>query len=600
MRSVPFLLALLLVGASALALGADTPAAALFFSAALMALAAAIVFFYRRVVGGLALSGLLGTGVLFAIGLGKGWAAAGAGEYASLLAAFGVFAIAQIAGRDGRMAATLWQATIVLGVVIAGAAFIDFIIDPDFFWGVIERPYGGNRFSTPFLSANTAATFYGLIAILSLAELIRAFRRFEPGGRGAVEALSKAGVVPLAGLLLSLTCVFLTASRAGATVLAGALLVLTFWELFRGVSGKRGIDLRSASLGLAIVALLAVVFAVSGGLYADRFEGVFERENARAITFAAHYDAVALAPWLGHGLGGFVFINALIADAENARAIMSQGAVHNIALQWLLQGGLIGFGFVAAISGAWLLMMRRGLIRRNRQTGYIRAAIIGAVFVTAHGMVDYALEIPAFLFLFAWVCGLGAGVATGGSRTLGPSGGPTVSRAITLIAVICLLTGAGLSARAFTDRASTIAIAGLDAQTFRTSFGAADDLTGSPVRLEAIGDRALRLDPPAADLAAQAFARAAEAEPRDGVLEAKYAYARYVALGFLAPDAAAALSRSYYRLPYGDRAFAAWRLDFLETLGPALPASLREAAIREARAWGQDRRIQRMTGAQQP
>lgn len=594
-RSAPFLVFLVLIGAAALAIGADTPAAALFFAGSISGLSALILLFYRRPIGGLALLALTGAGGLFAVGLAKGWASTGAGEYAVLAAAFGLFAAAQIAGRDGRTLETLWQASVALGCVLAGASFVDFIIDPAYFWGIVERPYGGNRFSTPFLSANTAATFYGLIAIMSLAELIRVVRRFEPGARGAVEGLSKSGALPVVGLLLSLTCVFLTASRGGATFLAGALLLLASWELFRGVSGGRRLDLKSAGVGLFSVALVALAFAVSGDLYADRIVESGGQDTARAAMFEAYWEALWLAPMLGHGLGGFVFVSALIADADNAPLIMFQGAAHNVAFQWLLQGGVVGLVFVITVSGAWLLMMRRGLARRSRQTGYMRAAVVAALFVAAHGMVDYALEIPAFLFLFAWVCGLSAGVATGGSRTIGIRAGAKALRATTLATAGLLAIAAALSFWTFADRASAISIAGLEDDSFQTLFTDENALSGSAVRLEAIGDRAVRLDPPSARLASVAFARAVEREPRDGVLEAKRAYALYLDAGRLTPEAAAALTRSYFRTPYGTRDFASWRLDFLEAIWPSLPVSLREAAIREARAYGQTGRIERLT-----
>ena len=594
-RSAPFIALIFMIGAAALAIGADTPAAALFFAAVLCGLAAVVFVAYRGGIGGLALSGLVGGTALVIPALLNGWLSTGAGEYATLIAAVGVFGVAQIAGRDGRRVEILWQTTILIGALIAAAAFVDFIIDPRSFWGLMDRPYGGDRFSTPFLSANTAATFYGLIAILSAADLIRVIRRFEPGGRSAFEALSKSGVIPIAGLLLSLTCVFLTASRGGATFLAGALLVLAVWELFRGVSGERKIDWRAASAGLGAVGLIALVFVVSGDLYADRIAERGGQDSARAIIFAAYWEAVPLAPVFGHGLGGFFFVSAFIAEADNARTIMYQGAAHNVAFQWLLQGGVAGLGLVVATSAAWLLLMRRGLQRRNRQTGYIRASVIAALFVAAHGMVDYALEIPGFLFAFAWVCGLGAGVATGGTRILGPGFGPQASRITTLSVAAILVTASGLSFWAFTDRASAISIANLDNARFTELFAESDRLSGSAVRLEAIGDRALRLDPTAPELAREAFSRAVAKEPRDGVLEAKLAYAVYLENGRLTPEAAAALSRSYYRMPYGTREFAAWRLDFLEAIWPALPDRLREAALREARVYGPRARIERLT-----
>jgi len=595
-RAAPFFLLLLLIGLAALALGADTPAAALLFAAVFAAFTAIILMFTRGVVGGLALAGLTGSSLLFGVAVLNNWISTGAGEYAVLVSTFGVFATAQVASRDGRSIETLWRATIVIGSLLAGASFIDFIIDPEMFWGVFERPYGGNRFSTPFLSANTAATFYGVIAILSLTELIQVGRRFGRGGRVEIEALSKSLIIPVVGLLLSLTCVFLTASRAGITLLAGAMLLLTLWQLLRDAKARRRLNLKVAGISVAVVFLISVVFAISGGIYADRMSSAVG-DDGRVVIFAAYLDAIGLAPVFGNGLGGFTYINSLIADAQNARTIMGQGAAHNVALQWLLQGGIVGLAFILAIGFSWIRIMGRGLVRRSRHTAYIRATIITALFVCAHGMFDYALEIPAFLFLFAWICGLGAGVATGGSRTLGPGRWFGVSRATNFAAAAILVMASGLSFWAFADRISVRQIITMDAEKFRSRFTSEVDLSGSPARLAAIGDRALRLETPEAGLAARAFSLASEAEPRDGVLQVRFAVARIAELGMITPDAVAALSRSYTVMPYAPSELVDWRLDIVEGAWRYMPPLIQDAAIREARAYGQTARIERYTAA---
>ena len=276
---------------------------------------------------------------------------------------------------------------------------------------------------------------------------------------------------------------------------------------------------------------------------------------------------------------------------------MAQGSAHNIALQWLLQGGVVGLALVLVMSLGWLRIMRQGLIRRGRQTGYIRAVVIVALFVVAHGMFDYALEIPAFLFLFAWVCGIGAGVATGGSRTLGIWSGIHASRTVKFLSVAILLIASALSFGASSDRVSARLIIAMEADQFRSEFDSEVDLTGSPARLASIGDRALRLEPPNASLAASAFSLAMHAEPRDGVLQLRFAIARIAETGTISPDSVAALTRSYMVMPYAPREYVNWRLDVVEGAWPFLPPLIREAAIREARAYSQTDRIERLSAA---
>lgn len=400
-RAAGFLGVLALIMAAVLTFGADAPSAALFSSGLLAGACALICALYRGPIGGFSLAGLAGAAVLFLVGVFNGWASSGADDYAALAAAFGVFAAAQIAARNNQTAEILWRATILVGGIIAFAAFLDFMIDPRSYFGLTESD-GGQRLSFPFLSANNSATFFGVIALMAVADLVRVMRRFEPSRRGAVESFARGAVFPAAAILLALTCVFLTASRAGATLLAASILILTVWELLRGVTGGRRLNLTTSGAGLAIVAVLGAVFIVSGDLYADRMALTDGLDSTRQIAFAAYWEAFPLAPIFGHGLGGFPYVSALIADAENARPVMLAGAAHNVVLQWLLQGGIVGVVYIVALALGWGLLMRKGLMRRNRLTGLMRASIIIGVFVVAHGMVDFALEIQAFVFLFAW------------------------------------------------------------------------------------------------------------------------------------------------------------------------------------------------------
>lgn len=576
------------IALAALALGADQPVAALVFSALFSLIAALALVLPGARISGLGAAWLAGGAVLYLIGLVKGWASTGAAEYAALMAGGGVFLVSRDAALKPERAERLLTLIIGLGALLGLASFVDFFHDPSTLFG-LERRYHVSRLSAPFLSANTAATFYGMIGLLALAAVSRAIKR---GGRADKRIQRLA--LPAAALLICASCLFLTGSRAGISLfMISALLLIGWdraaaWRARLGRSEDAAPDLRKPALWRtlagpgALLILGVVVFGVSGGLYADRLtqDGLFVGDDARGAMFARYLEGIWLYPVLGSGLGGFEFINDFLAQAGDARTMTSQNAAHNLAFQWILQTGFTGALAALTLTIVLLLRIRKGLSRRRSQTLILRAVLIIALFVFAHGMVDYALEIPATFWMFALILGLGAGVTEGGS-----SGAKRTSAAMPIrIGVIALLTlSSGLSLYAGLDRLSVRTLTAMNDASFLALAGEERALSGSPARLEAIGDRALRLQQPDLALARSAFLESLSREPRNGKLWAKLAYANYALIPVMAGETEAALRQSYYLMPYADADFRRWRLAFMVQTWPGLPEDLRAMAEREAR-----------------
>ena len=579
---------LAVIALAALTLGADQPMAALMFSTLLCALAALALALPGARVSALGALWLLGGAALYVIGLVKGWASTGAAEYASLMAGAGVFMVARQAALKADRAEWLITLILSMGILLGFVGFVDFFLDPTTLFG-LERAYHLDRLSAPFLSANTAATFYGLIGLLALASLLRALKR---GGR--VDARIQRLSLPATALLVCASCLFLSGSRAGISLFMLSALLLVAWD--RGATWRARLDQPEspahsrAGQGLwrtlagpgALLILGLVVYGVSGGLYADRLAqgGILVGDDARGTMFTRYLQGIWLYPGLGSGLGSFAYINDFLAQADDAHLITSQNAAHNIAFQWLFQTGFIGALGALALMTALLLDIRKGLARRRSQTLILRAVLVVAAFVLAHGMVDYALEIPAVFWLFALVLGLGVGVAAGGTSGRQRSSAPGWLK----IGVIgTLLLSAGLSLYAGLDRYSANSLAQMTDARFVAFSTRTKTLSGSPARLEAIGDRALRLGQPDLALARAAFLMSLDKEPRSGKVWAKLAYANYAIIPVMAGETETALRQSYYLLPYGDDEFRSWRLAFVAQSWNGLPEDLKSVAEREAR-----------------
>lgn len=421
----PFGLMLLVLVAASLFFGADTPLAIYLFSAALMFIGAATVALSPRstvtppmmiaagfLIGFLVLDILTGTII------------GGLPGYAGLAAAAAIFITARTVALTSDNVAPAWAWLTLAFLLLAGWAFFDFIINPDTIHGR-PRPYHLGRLSAAFLSANTAATLFGTGMLVAMTGLLKAVQRtgtFHP--IDLVEGLFRHGTFSLVSFLFCAVCLVLTASRAGIAFALVCLVILVFWQ----IAALRRSQARSPGAaggglpwliagGAAFISLAAItVFAMSGDMAAERYAELGQDSNMRAVMFTTYWQASMAHPLLGTGFDSFAEVNARVMSADNAALLAGQGAAHNVFLQWLLQKGWLGtlamFGTVAVIY--WKIW--RGLALRRRHTLYLRGVLMIALFVSLHSMVDYAVEIPGFMWWFALLLGLGAGIAAGGSR----------------------------------------------------------------------------------------------------------------------------------------------------------------------------------------
>ena len=574
----PWAVAPLIAFAAAWAsLGADIGGAAYPYAGLLLG-AAGVAAARGRIRLGAAGWGVLALfGVYLLTGLARGWLDAGGAEYAALAGAGAIFLIGRACASQFERGEALLNATLALFAATAAAAFIDHAIDPATVFGT-AKTYHLNRLSAPFLSANTAATFFALGAVTALGVLLRASREPRPGAEASsTEETARRLALPALTFVLTLTCVFMTASRAGAVLGVGALLALASWDAAaraRSSGGLRG-GFRTGVLAFAIAVLAAILAMVSSDGLGARLAQT--GADPRLDLIQAYWDAIRFAPWFGHGAGGFEFVNDLAATVRNAETLSRQNAAHNVALQWALQAGLAGAALALIVLAAILRAMLGGLTARRRARSYIRAGLVAAGFVFAHGMVDFALEIPAFLWVFTWLLGLMCGSAQGQRR--GPR--PALAHRLGLAAVCA--TGVVVCALLTIEHARAARLAAMDDAE---AMGVIE--TGPPEgavlrRLEVYADRALRL-PGAEAEARAALERLVEREPRDGAAWARLAFAR-MQTGDRA-GAATALRRSYERMPYARSGFAVWRLDLSAFIWPGLSEDTRAAAIRQARALG--------------
>ncbi|MCI5043111.1 MAG: O-antigen ligase family protein [Aquisalinus sp.] len=414
----PFGLLLLLLAGASLFFGADTPMTSFLFSGALLLLAGVKLVSGKSVVlpGPIALALiLLATSFIFDAITGRTVFAMK--HYAIMGAAIAVYVLAETQSRHTKDVRQLWQAMLFILLLISIWAFADFTLNPDMIHGQ-PRPYHEDRLSSAFLSANTAATFFGITLLIATASILRALRKVVSLSPIAlIESLFRHGMLGVVTFLFAAVCLLLTASRAGLTFSLVCLVLLFVWETVMrrksAVEHDPGFSLiRVAVISLAGLGVAGIFFwNLSGDVAGARYAELDEDANMRLVMFSAYWEAFLARPLTGYGFGSFSIVNDMIMTSENAHILATQGAAHNVILQWLLQVGLIGLLAITSVTGWMVLIIWQGL-KKKRHATYLRTILIVTLFVLLHGQVDYALEIPGVMWWWILLLGLGAGIAS--------------------------------------------------------------------------------------------------------------------------------------------------------------------------------------------
>ncbi len=329
------------------------------------------------------------------------------------LGALGTFFIVGLAiGLQDKRAELLFKLLIIAGGIFALWAFIDYLSVARAAPNGYVQSY--RRLEAGFGSANSAATLFGVLSVLSLTFIIRTAKSVASKTSNRmvfVEQLIKRSPLPITSLLFTLTSLLLTASRAGISASVVAILVLIGWELVRSTGNKSG-SVKVSGVALLALSIIALVFFMSSGLFIDRLNQTAAGSATRAQMLAAHWQAFKIAPWMGYGLGSFYLVNDTLMNAQTWRALHDLGSMHNVYLQWLEEAGIIGTTLMFSALALIIWQIWRGLRIRRRMHTWLRAILCISLLVLLHGMVDYGLQVPSIAMTWALLLGIGVGLAT--------------------------------------------------------------------------------------------------------------------------------------------------------------------------------------------
>lgn len=433
------LIACILLFAGHLLYGANTNASALAFASLWLFLGALSLIVARRgelppLSAPMLLAGLSFVGVLMVVTsqlmpAGPGgdamWRGTGASaftldrdatlrELVKLVSLAGAFAVGYVVGASDRRTRFLVFLVVAASGLYAAWAFVQHFTAAGTLFGA-EKPYHLDRLTASFLSANTAATAFGMLAIIAAARIARAVK--ESASPESVESpwaeqlARKAGLATVT-LLLLMICIEETRSRFGVAASAATLLILVAWEVRAAADGRaRGYARGAAMAALVGGVLLAGVALLSSGGTVERLGATAADAGSRMTAYKAHLELILASPFRGHGLGTFPVLNGMIQTLENHPSLDQLNALHNVYLQWVEEAGIAGAALMFGCIGCLLAHIWSGFRRRASMRSWLRAVLMASLLVLLHGLVDYGLQVPSVAWQWALWLGVGCGIA---------------------------------------------------------------------------------------------------------------------------------------------------------------------------------------------
>lgn len=300
-----------------------------------------------------------------------------------------IFAVGCIQGARGERARTTIEWIVLLGGVYAAVSVAFFLA------GLQVK----GRLSGGFLSANSGATVFGMLAVVTTAFLLRQLRRTA---RVNQEDRLRKLATPAGSLFFIATCLVLTASRMGLAATGASILVLLAWDL--ASQRKIRITIRPRDLALTLAGLV-VVAGASVPMW-TRVQALDSDAAIRGQIFSTHWNAFLASPIFGRGLGSFDDINGQALTAENYSVLWSIRAAHNVYIQWLEEAGVAGALPMFALIAAIMLVSALHVARMRSGQTLARGLVASGVVVLLHGATDYALQVPSIAAFWAFLLGL--------------------------------------------------------------------------------------------------------------------------------------------------------------------------------------------------
>ncbi len=322
------------------------------------------------------------------------------------------FMSALIYVRDDTRYIALLHILLGAGFAVTTFCIIEYMLSPQ---TLLLQPkiYYRDSFTGTFVNPNTAATYFGIMLLLSLSICLRQlgeaqlYRQFL--GAGFWTSGARTFVVYFVWTFVFAVALLLTRSRAGIlSSLAGATVLVWAYAF----AALRANMLRTRAAIISSFCAAAALGVIS--LFAERLHSRLETEGlvdtARLCTYRSTWRAIQDNFWLGTGLGSF-------QDVFPAYRLPECGfdgyweMAHSVYLEaWLS----LGAGFLILLVIIYYQLIKTYVFgyRQRRRFRFVPLASLGILLLlTLHSLVDFSVQIPAIAVLAALVLGSGAAIS---------------------------------------------------------------------------------------------------------------------------------------------------------------------------------------------
>lgn len=275
--------------------------------------------------------------------------------------------------------------------------------------------------TAPFVNRNTAATFYGLVAVALIVCFALAVSSGRRQGRGSNGQVSAQAFVFLLMALAAIVALALTRSRGGVAASAfacGVLLVTLMLHLTRqktplrmpSAAGRGLVWGRQAVIALATFVLVVAAGSLVFGRVILRAE-VQGTDDGRFCVIPGILRAVRDNFGLGIGSGSFRFYFPAYRSPD-CGLVATWFRAHNFYLDTMLALGFV-VSMILFIAVAVVLtgIYRAGLRRRRSKKPIVLGGAAAILLVALHSFPDFSLQVPGFAMSFALFLGLTATIS---------------------------------------------------------------------------------------------------------------------------------------------------------------------------------------------
>lgn len=333
-----------------------------------------------------------------------------------VLLAIAAFACALVHVRGASRYMTFLHVLLLTSSAVTLFCLVQYAQAPNSLLWAEKKHYTGS-FTGTFINPNTAATYFGLMLLLSIGAGLRQLedvslsRLLLARSKWSLPELRhlRAFLIYAAAAFIFSLALLLTKSRAGiASSLFGVALltaIVAFLQLRRRASA-----LVAAALTILLLLGGTALFILYGGLVVRRLELEGLTDEARLCVYTSTWRAIETNFWHGAGLGTFQDV----LPSYRLPACKLYGywdAAHNS----LLEGWLgLGAAFLVCAALVYYKLLRTFLhgIRERRRLRFVPLSCLCAlVVVTLHSLVDFSLQIPGVAVMVAATLGAGCAIS---------------------------------------------------------------------------------------------------------------------------------------------------------------------------------------------